>query len=135
MKKWIALLLALCLLLPCTALGETAAEEAAEEAAEITPHDIRYYFEHRLLPSELYENTDQLTEYLRYLSGRCLRDGGISAGRRNQCDDAFPAEAGRIPSLQPRISVLEPGDRKSRILYRGTGQLLRRSLVPVQLDC
>ncbi len=65
MKKWIALLVALCLLLPCAAFCETAAEETAEEAAEITPHEIRYYFEHRLLPSELYENTDQLTEYLR----------------------------------------------------------------------
>lgn len=65
MKKWIALLLALCMLLPCAALGETAAEETAEEAAEITPHDIRYYFEHRLLPSELYENTEQLTGFLR----------------------------------------------------------------------
>ena len=61
MKKWIALLLALCLLLPCSALGETAAEETAGP----TPHDIRYYFEHRLLPGELYENTDQLIGFLR----------------------------------------------------------------------
>ena len=65
MKKWIALLLALCLLLPCAVLGETAAEETAEEMVEITPHDIRYYFEHRLLPSELYENTEQLIGFLR----------------------------------------------------------------------
>ena len=65
MKKWIALLLALCFLLPCAVFGETAAEETAEEAGQPTPHDIRYYFEHRLLPGELYENTDQLIGFLR----------------------------------------------------------------------
>ena len=67
MKKWIALLLALCLLIPCAALGEsTQAEEetVTEEAAEITPHQVRYYFEHRLLPQLLYEDPDQLLGFL-----------------------------------------------------------------------
>lgn len=64
MKKLLAILLTLCLLLPACALAETetavtetetaetetAAAETAETEAEqqITLHDIRYYFEHRL---------------------------------------------------------------------------------------
>ena len=59
------LMLALCLLLPCIALGETTAEvpaaketaaetpvaaETAVEAALPTAYDVRYYFEQMLLP-------------------------------------------------------------------------------------
>ena len=45
MKKLFALLLALCLLVPCFAFGEAAESEAE---AQLTLHDVRYYFEHRL---------------------------------------------------------------------------------------
>lgn len=71
MRKWIALLLCLCLLLPCAALGETSAEtpapedESDEAVQTLTLYDVRYYFEHRLLPEELYENRDQLVAFLR----------------------------------------------------------------------
>ena len=67
MKKWIALLLIFCLLLPCAALCETAdtTEETAEETREITPHDVRYYFEHRLLPQDFFEYGETLIGYLR----------------------------------------------------------------------
>ena len=70
MKKWIALLLALCLLLPCAAFCEgildaadTMAENSEEEAAP-TPFQIRYYFEHRLLPQLFYEDLDYLMDYI-----------------------------------------------------------------------
>lgn len=67
MKPWIALLLALCLLLPCSALcEETAAAETAEsaEATETTLRSDRYYFEHRLLPSLLYEGPEELLTFM-----------------------------------------------------------------------
>ena len=69
-KRWIVLFLALCLLLPCAALGETAAEvpaaEEAEEAAPPTPYAVRYFFEHKLLPQLLYEEDPQ--QFLGYLN-------------------------------------------------------------------
>lgn len=72
MKKWIVLLLAVCLLLPCIALGETAAEapaavENGEEAALPTAYDARYYFEQMLLPQLFYEYEDAY-QFLGYLN-------------------------------------------------------------------
>ena len=66
MKRWIALLLMICLL-PCAALcGEAAAAaEAAEKEESPTLHDARYYFEHRMLPDYFYNNRDALVSYLR----------------------------------------------------------------------
>lgn len=66
MKKWIALLLVLCLFLPGAAICEAATEttETAEEAAQPTAHEIRYYFEHRLLPQFLYEDPATILNYL-----------------------------------------------------------------------
>lgn len=60
MKKAIAFLLIICLLLPCAALCE-----AAQTAQAPSLHDLRYYFEHKLLPGELYQNTDQVSAFLR----------------------------------------------------------------------
>ena len=66
MKKWIALLLTLCLLLPCTALGEAAAtEEAAGETQASDLHNARYFFEHNMLPNEFFQNTEQLVSFLK----------------------------------------------------------------------
>lgn len=64
MKKTIALLLVLCLLLPfCYA---AAAEETGEtDRSAPTLYDFRYYFEHKLLPNELYNYADQLIPFLR----------------------------------------------------------------------
>ena len=82
MKKRIALLLALCLLLPCIALAETTAEvpaakettaetpvaaETAVEAALPTAYDVRYYFEQMLLPQLFYEYEDP-NQFLGYLT-------------------------------------------------------------------
>ena len=73
MKKLIALLLALCLLLPFAAFGEDAAatedavatEDAAQETGEpLSVHEVRYYFEHRLLPQLLFEDADQLLGFI-----------------------------------------------------------------------
>ena len=63
MKKLIALLLALCLLLVFCA--GAAGAEAAETNEELTPHQVRYYFEHRLLPNEFHNNTAELVAFLR----------------------------------------------------------------------
>ena len=67
MKKMIALLLVFCLLLPCAALGEAAAAPSL--------HDCRYYFEHKLLPQELYQNAEQMLAF--------LRENGLYAMWRN----------------------------------------------------
>ena len=66
MKKWIALLLAFCLLLPGAALCEEAAApaESAEEAQGPALEDIRYYFEHQLLPDLFYEDPGKVLGYL-----------------------------------------------------------------------
>ena len=65
MKKWVSLLLMLCVLLS-VALGEesVAVTETAEEEESISLTDVRYYFEHRLLPHDLYENADRLIPFL-----------------------------------------------------------------------
>ena len=55
MKKTLALLLALCLLLPCTAACADAAETEAPSL-----HDYRYYFEHRYMTQPFFENPDQI---------------------------------------------------------------------------
>ena len=63
MRKWIALLLAFCLLIPCTAFGETAAEtETGNETPSL--HSVRYYFEHQLLPQLLYADPEVLITFL-----------------------------------------------------------------------
>ena len=62
MKKLFSLLLALCLLLPCASLGETAESAESEKP---TLHDIQYYFQHKLLPNEFYNNAEQLLPFLR----------------------------------------------------------------------
>ena len=63
MRKWIALLLAFCLLIPCTAFGETAVEtETGNETPSL--HSVRYYFEHQLLPQLLYADPEVLITFL-----------------------------------------------------------------------
>ena len=57
MKKFFAIMLALCVaLLPCLALGN---------AAEAPIHDIRYFFEHKLIPELFYQNPEALIQYMR----------------------------------------------------------------------
>jgi hypothetical protein len=67
MKKITALLLALCLLLPYVAFCEAAAAPSL--------HDYRYYFEHKLLPGELYGNAEQMLGF--------IRENGLYAMWRN----------------------------------------------------
>lgn len=68
MKKWIILLLALCLLLSCAGLCEgtetTGTAETAEEAEVPTLHQLRYHFEHKLMPAWLYQDKEQFLDYL-----------------------------------------------------------------------
>ena len=72
MKKWIAMILTLCMLLPFAALGEAvtkepaeeAPAEAAEEVKETTLHDVRYYFEHRMLPQMFFDMPEAIILYL-----------------------------------------------------------------------
>ena len=71
MKKWISLLLAFCLLLPCAAVCEndvlnatdTAAETDGEDAAP-TPYQVRKYFEQSLLPQLFYEDQDHFLDFI-----------------------------------------------------------------------
>ena len=55
MKKTLALLLALCLLLPCAAACADAAE-----TKEVTLHDYRYHYEHVYMTQPFYENPDRV---------------------------------------------------------------------------
>ena len=70
MKKITLLLMVLCIAcLSFCAMAESAEapvqEAAAEEAATPTLHDVRYYFEHRLLPSMYYDDPEKLLDTLR----------------------------------------------------------------------
>ena len=60
-RNILALLLALCLLAPCFAFGEAAESEAE---AQLTLHDVRYYFEHRLMRDLFYEDPDQFLGFI-----------------------------------------------------------------------
>ena len=64
MKKAILILFVFCLLLPCAAICETA-EATDAEASAPTLHDIRYYFEHKLIPHEFYTNAGQFVPFIR----------------------------------------------------------------------
>lgn len=67
MKKWIAMILVLCMVTPFAALGEAAVEaaaETAEETKEYTLYDVRYYYEHKLLPQLFYEIPEDVLVYM-----------------------------------------------------------------------
>jgi len=107
MKKILSILLAFCLLLPCAAA-------MCEATAAPSLHDCRYYFEHKLLPTELYQNAEQMLAF--------LRENGLYAMWRNfainnGADPVYPEDRYRFEeqtlddgTLLVRLTFPKPED-------------------------